>query len=81
MFIAVTPCTAIAAIARCRMMRPSGASQSAIIAPRVTIEDFEAGLGENRTGFIGNFVSRPIDRKLCDDWRSQKEELPARPGL
>ena len=32
-FIAVTPCTAIAAIARCRMMRPSGASQSAIIAP------------------------------------------------
>ena len=29
------------------------------------------------TGFIGGFVSRPINRKLCDDWRSQREELPA----
>ena len=54
------------------------ANQGASGADRVTIEDFEAGLGEIWTGFIGNFVSRSIDRKLCDDWRSQKEELPGK---
>ena len=25
------------------------------------------------TGFIASFVSRPINRKLCDDWRSLAE--------
>ena len=30
------------------------------------------------TGFIGGFVSRPINRKLCDDWRSQREKLPGK---
>jgi len=57
------------------------ANRGASGADRVTIGDFEANLDENLGRLLENSGSKPISRKRCEDWRSRRGVLRARPGL